>query len=257
MNKLMEKLARGEKALGTHIMSRDIQMTEVIASLGFDYLWIDMEHSALQSTEVEDHLMAARCIGTPCLVRIPWNDPVLVKPILEMGPAGVIFPMIRSYEEAKKAVANCLYPPRGVRSFGPRYAAHYGQDPVDAYVKQTEEDTMRIIQIEHVDAVNDLDRIVTVDGLDAFIIGPMDLSASVGKLGKLHDPEVCGLIDTTVQKIHAAGKLVGVSFGMCGRDEIEWWRKRDIDFISLANEMDFVIAKGKELLSNMEDIMLR
>ena len=256
MNKLMEKLARGEKALGTHIMSRDIQMTEMIASLGYDYLWIDMEHSALQSTEVEDHLMAARCIGTPCLVRIPWNDPVLVKPILEMGPAGVIFPMIRSYEEAKKAVANCLYPPRGVRSFGPRYAAHYGQDPVDAYVKQTEEDTMRIIQIEHVDAVNDLDRIVTVEGLDAFIIGPMDLSASVGKLGKIHDPEVSGLIDTTIQKIHAAGKLVGVSFGLCGRDEIAWWREHDIDFISLANEMDFVITKGRELLGDMRDIML-
>ena len=256
MNKLKEKLARGEKALGTHIQSRDFQMTEVIASLGYDYLWIDMEHSALQSTEVEDHLTAARAAGTPCLVRIPWNDPVLVKPILEMGPAGVIFPMIRSYEEAKKAVANCLYPPRGVRSFGPRFASHYGQDPVDAYVKQTEEDIMRIIQIEHVDAVNDLDRILTVEGIDAFIIGPMDLSASVGKLGKLHDPEVCGLIETIVSKIHAAGKLVGVSYGMCGRDEMERWRRWDVDFISLANEMDFIIAQGRELLGNMKDIML-
>jgi 2-dehydro-3-deoxyglucarate aldolase/4-hydroxy-2-oxoheptanedioate aldolase len=256
MNKLMEKLARGEKALGFHIQSRDIQMTEVIASLGFDYLWIDMEHSALQSTEVEDHLLAARCIGTPCLVRIPWNDPVLVKPILEMGPAGVIFPMIRSYEEAKKAVANCLYPPKGVRSFGPRYASRYGQIPVDEYLKQTEEDTMRIIQIEHVDAVSDLDRIVTVEGISAFIIGPMDLSASMGKLGKTHDPEFCSTIDTIVQKIHAAGKLVGLSYGLCGRDEIEWWHRRGMDFMSLANEMDLVISKGRELLGNMKDIML-
>ena len=257
MNKLMEKLARGEKALGMHIQSRDIHMTELIASLGFDYLWIDMEHTALQSAEVEDHLLAARCVGTPCLVRIPWNDPVLVKPILEMGPAGVIFPMVRSYEEAKKAVANCLYPPKGVRSFGPRYASRYGQEPIDAYWKRTEEDTLRIIQIEHVDAVNDLDRIVTVEGISAFIIGPMDLSASVGKLGKVHDPEVCGMIDTIIRKIHGAGKLVGASIGMCGRDEIEWWRRWDVDFISIANDTDLVIAAGRELLDDMKDIMLK
>ena len=116
---------------------------------------------------------------------------------------------------------------------------------------------MRTIQIEHVDAVNDLDRIITVEGIDAFIIGPMDLSASAGKLGQFRDPVVWGMIDTVVQKIHAAGKLVGVSTGMCGRDDIEWWRQRDVDFISIANEMDLVIGKGKELFANMKDIMCR
>ena len=86
MNKLKEKLTHGEMALGTHIQLNDSNMTEIIAGLGFDYLWIDTEHTSISLKEVENHLMAARLAGVPAIVRVPSNDPIRLKPILEMGP---------------------------------------------------------------------------------------------------------------------------------------------------------------------------
>lgn len=256
MNKLKEKLSKGEKALGTHIQLNTNTTTEIIASLGYDYLWIDTEHTSISLEQVEQHLLAARTAGTAAIVRVPANDPIRLKPILEMGPDGVIVPMVNSYEEALKAVKACLYPPRGNRGFGPRRASFYGMVPLDTYLQNIENDIMRIIQIEHIDAVNDLDRIVTIDEIDAYIIGPMDLSASVGKLGQLDDPEVCALIDKIVTTVHAAGKPVGVSFGMCGREEIRKWQARGVDMISLASETDFIIAQAKSVLEDMRAVML-
>jgi len=256
MNQLKEKLRKGEKVLGTHIQLNTNTTTEIIASLGFDYLWIDTEHTSLSLEQVEQHLLAARTAGTSAIVRVPANDPIRLKPILEMGPDGVIIPMVNSYEEALRAVKACLYPPRGNRGFGPRRASFYGMVPLDTYLQNIEHDTMRIIQIEHIDAVQDLKRIVTIDEIDAYIIGPMDLSASVGKLGQLDDPEVCGLIDEIVATVHAAGKPVGVSFGMCGREDIRKWQARGVDMISLASETDFIIAQAKLVLEDMRAVML-
>lgn len=256
MNKLKEKLLRGEKALGTHILLNGNRTTELIGSLGFDYLWIDTEHTSISLHEVEDHLFAARLSGVPAIVRVPWNDPVRMKPILEMGPDGIIVPMVNSYEEALKAVQACLYPPKGNRGYGPRRASFYGLTPLDQYLESAEKDMMRIVQVEHIDAVRDLKRIVTIDEIDAYIIGPMDLSASIGKLGKLDDPELCALFDEIIATVHAAGKPVGVSYGLCGQDEIEKWKSRGVDMISLACETDFIIAQAKKLLEDMQRIML-
>lgn len=254
MNKLKEKLTRGEKAMGTHIHLRGPHTTEVIARLGFDYLWIDTEHTSLSLQDVEDHLLAARYSDTTCLVRIPWNDPVRAKPILEMGPGGLIFPMVRSYEEALQAVQSCMYPPKGFRGFGPRRANFYGLVPQEEYLRTVDDEVMRIIQIEHVDCVRDLDRIVTIDEIDAYIIGPMDLSGSIGKLGQTEDPEVKELMRTAVAKVHAAGKPIGVSFGMCQTvEEAKRWFDMGMDMVSLAQEIDFIIDGCRKTLQLMKD----
>jgi len=256
MNKLKEKLSRGEKALGTHILFNESRITELVGSLGFDYLWIDTEHTALSLDDVERHLFAARLADVTALVRIPWNDPVRAKPILEMGPGGIIFPMVNSYEDAQRAVKSCLYPPRGNRGYGPRRASFYGMIPLEDYLKQAENEILRIIQIEHIDAVRDLDRILTIQEIDAYIIGPMDLSASIGKIGQLDDPEVCALFDEIITKVHTAGKPVGVSLGLLDEAGIEKWKKRGVDLISLACESDFIIAQGSKLLESMKRIIL-
>ena len=256
MNKLREKLARGETALGTHIMLNGNATTEIIAGLGFDYLWIDTEHASTSFEQVNGHLMAARTKDVPCIVRVPWNDPVRLKPILEMGPAGILAPMVNSYEEACRFVDACLYPPKGSRGFGPQHANLFGLIPLDEYLKNVEDDTMRLIQIEHINAVRNLDKILTVDGIDAFIIGPMDLSGSIGKLGQLDDPEVCALLDEIIGTVHAAGKHVGVSYGFIGPDEIRKWKNRGVDMISLACEMDFIISGASRQLRDMKDVFL-
>ena len=256
MNKLKEKIKRGEKVLGTHSQLNNYQTTDLIASLGYDYLWLDTEHTSISLEQVEYHLMAARAWGVTTLVRVPWNDPVRMKPILEMGPGGIIVPMVNSYEEALTAVKAMMYPPRGTRGYGPRHASMYGKMPLDEYLKNADEDIMRIIQIEHIDAVNDLDRIVTIEDIDAYIIGPMDLSASIGKMGKVDDPEVVALIEKIIATVHAAGKPVGVSYGMCPKEVIAMWRDRGVDMISLANEHDFILAQGQIVLNNLKEVML-
>ncbi len=255
MNKLKEKIKRGEKVFGTHIQLNDNIMTELIASLGYDYLWIDTEHTSLTFEQVEHHLQAARLWGVAGLVRVPWNDPVRMKPILEMGPDGIIVPMVNSYEEALTAVRGCMYPPRGTRGYGPRHANMFGKTPLNEYLKDADDDIMRIIQIEHIDAVRDLKRIVTVDEVDAFIIGPMDLSASLGKMGQMDDPEVQGLFDEIIATVHAAGKPIGLSYGPAAKEQLVEWCNRGLDMISCANEADFIMMQGKIMLDNMKDAM--
>ena len=256
MSRLKEKLLKREVALGTHIQLNENTATEAIGSLGFDYLWIDTEHTSLSLKNVADHLMAARLTGASSLVRIPWNDPIRMKPILEMGPDGIIVPMVNSYEEALQVVKGTMYPPKGTRGYGPQRASFYGMMPLDEYYRHAQEDMLRIIQVEHVDAVRDLKRIVTIEEIDAFIIGPMDLSSSIGKLGQLEDPEVCALIDEAIATAHAAGKPIGVSMGMLTLEQIQMWKDRGVDMISLGNEMDLIISGARNLLANMRNIML-
>jgi len=256
MNKLKDKILRGEKVLGTHIQLNGSMTTEIIGNLGFDYLWIDTEHSSLSLEQVEQHLLAARAAGVSAIVRVPNNNPVRLKPILEMGPDGVIVPMVNSYEEALRAVQSCLYPPHGTRGFGPRRASLYGMTPIQDYLEHAADDTMRLIQIEHIDAVHNLKLITTISEIDAYIIGPCDLSASIGKLGAADDAETCALYDEIIATVHAAGKPVGVSCGLCDMAEIARWRSRGIDMISLASETDFIITGARRMLEDMRRVML-
>ncbi|MBQ4291065.1 MAG: 4-hydroxy-3-methylbut-2-en-1-yl diphosphate synthase [Clostridia bacterium] len=256
MSRLRDKLTAGETAIGTHIMTNDNSMTEMIGMLGYDYFWIDTEHTSISLQQVEQHLMACRITGVSSMVRVPFNDPVRIKPILEMGPDAVITPMIRSYDEAKRFVEACLYPPRGIRSYGPRYAQLYGMMPLNEYLAAEDERIMRLIQIEHVDAVRDLERILTIPGIDAFVIGPCDLSASLGLLGDQGNPKVAETIDYIVKTVHAAGKKAGVSVGLLSREQLQVWKDRGVDMISCANEADFVINGAKNLLRDMKAVML-
>ncbi|MBQ6035727.1 MAG: 4-hydroxy-3-methylbut-2-en-1-yl diphosphate synthase [Lachnospiraceae bacterium] len=256
MNKLKEKLRRGETALGTHIMLNHNATTEMIASLGYDYLWIDTEHASTSLEQVTGHLLAARSMGVPAIVRVPWNDPVRLKPILEMGPEGILAPMVNSADEARRFVDACLYPPKGSRGFGPQHANFFGRVPLDEYLKNAEEDMMRLIQIEHVKAVRALDEILAVEGIDAYIIGPMDLSGSIGKLGQLEDPEVNALLKEIVTTVHAAGKIAGVSFGMTDAAGIRKWKDLGVDMISLGCESDYILAGASKQLKDLRDIML-
>lgn len=255
MNKLKDKLANGKVTLGTHIQLNESITTEIIGSLGFDYLWIDTEHTSIGLDRLEEHLIAARAAGVAAIVRVPANDPIRLKPVLEMGPDGVIIPMVNSYEEAQRAIRACLYPPRGIRGYGPRRASRFGMRAMNEYLDNAAFDTMRIIQIEHIDAVRDLKRITTIDEIDAYIIGPCDLSASVGKLGKADDPEVEGLFDEIISSVHAVGKPVGVSYGLCNEEEIIRWHKRGVDMISIGSETDFIISAAKELLCSMRKVV--
>lgn len=246
------KLLNGGLCLGTHISLGECVVTEMIGNLPYDYLWIDMEHSCINTDQLLNHLIAARASGINAIVRLPWNDPVLAKPVLDSGADGVIFPMIRSYEEAQRAVEASSYPPRGVRGYGPRRAAMFGMIEGNDYRAHADENLMRFIQIEHIDAVRDLDRILSIDEIDAFILGPNDLAASIGKLGLTKDPDLNKIIDECILKIRSAGKVPGLSLGAADEDTLRSWYQRGIRMISSGYDVKYIMAGATANLHAMK-----
>ena len=122
-----EKMSRGEVCIGTAITFYDPAISEALAG-DLDFIWIDAEHNALSLETIQLHLMAVRGTTTFPVVRVAWNDPVLLKPVLDIGAPGVVVPLIRTADDARLAVSACRYPPEGIRGYGPRRAARYGRD---------------------------------------------------------------------------------------------------------------------------------
>lgn len=253
MNLLREKMERDEVVLGTHVSLNNPVITELVGNCGFDYVWIDTEHTTVTLEQLQMHLIAARAARVAGVARIPWNDPVLLKPVLEMGPDGVVLPMVNSYEEALKAVQAFLYPPRGSRGYGPQRASRFGLMPTDEYLSQYDQ-IVRILQVEHIDAVQDLDRILTISEIDVLMFGPCDLASSMGKIGQWDGAEVQETIDMAAKKIKAAGKKMGVSYGPCSDSILNRWRERGVDMISIAADTNFIAQGAMDTYGRMKSV---
>ena len=244
---IRRKIAARELVVGTHVSLLDPAISELAAYVGFDFLWIDTEHSAIDRGVLQQHLVAAQAGGAAAFVRIPWNDPVMAKPVLEMGPAGIVFPMICTAEQARAAVAACLYPPAGERGFGPRRAIRYGTVPAERYISESAGSFWRIMQIEHVEAVRNLDAILGVEGVDAIVVGPNDLSGSVGLLGETGHPDVVKLCDRIAEAAKRRGMPFGVSMGD-DPDTVRRWIERGVDWIATGTDTGSLVAGGRRAL---------
>ena len=174
-----------ENLIGTHISMTDSIVSEMLGRLGYDFIWIDTEHSEMSYTNLRNHLTAVNAGGTPTLVRVSMNDYNHVKRVMEMGPDAILFPMINTPEEADAAMQFCMYPPQGRRGFGPLRAVNYGIEDLDAYITAANENTCRFIQIETETAVRNLPRIVKNPYIDGYFFGPCDLSGSIGELNQV------------------------------------------------------------------------
>lgn len=244
-NRFRKLLASGRFLLGTHICGCDCSLTEAAGLCGFDYLWIDTEHTAIDYAVLQRHLIAARAADTAAIVRIPWNDDILAKRVLEQGPDGVIFPMICSAEEARRAVAACRYPSAGTRGYGPLRAADYGLVGCTEFAGR--QPPVIILQIEHRRAVENIDAILDTEGFDAVVFGPCDLSGSLGRLGALDDAELRGMIDLVLEKCRVRGIPAGVSLGLAPAQTLLDWKSRGVRFLSTGNEYNFM-QQGAALL---------
>jgi 2-dehydro-3-deoxyglucarate aldolase/4-hydroxy-2-oxoheptanedioate aldolase len=239
---------------GVHVSAGHPMLTELLSHAGFDAMWIDTEHSAMDKHDVLLNLIATSGSKTAAIVRVPWNDPVLAKPILEMGPDGIVFPFIKSAEEARRAVAACLYPPDGVRGFGPIRAVRYGFDDTTKYVKESSKtDFWKIMQIEHLDGVRDMDNILAVPGVDAIVLGPNDLSASLGVLPNTGDPQVIEAVKIVKKKTNAAGIPFGVSAGYSSNTNsgAEFWLDLGVDFLFIGSDVSFVFDGAQATLKHI------
>jgi 2-dehydro-3-deoxyglucarate aldolase/4-hydroxy-2-oxoheptanedioate aldolase len=227
------------KVVGGHVFFTDPSITNAMATFGYDFIWIDGEHGPFDKQNLLMHVIAANEGGSAAFVRVPVNDPAVIKPVLEMGIDGIIIPMVLTQEEAEAAVAACLYPPEGIRGFGPRRAIRYGKTEIQSYLETAKDSFLRIVQIEHKLAVTNIKAILSVEGLDAIIIGPNDLSASLGLLGQSTHPAVLEMGRVIVKAAKEAKKPVGVSIGP-DESVIRIWMEIGVDFISVGDDISFL-----------------
>lgn len=212
MSPLKQKLNQKVIICGGWISFTDPACVEILANSGFDFLIIDAEHSPITIETMRNLVIAAKGSSTGLLVRVPWNDPVTIKPILDLGVDGILVPMVNSGDEARRAVAGCKYPPLGIRSVGAWRASDYYRDD-DVYIKRANDDIVVMIQIEHIDGVNTVDEIVQVPGIDAIFVGPSDLAASMNHFNELRHPEVMQAIEKVAERCRTADFVFGIGLG--------------------------------------------
>lgn len=182
------RLLAHERLIGTLITLPSPSIAEMCADAGFDWLFLDMEHGALGLKDVQRIAQTVndRC---PCVVRVPINDRMWIGKVLDLGVAGIIVPQVNSGEDAARAVFAAKYPPQGGRGVGVGRASRYGAN-LQTYLQVSNQETALIAQIEHKDAVENVEAIASVAGVDALMIGPLDLSGSFGKPAQMDAPEV-------------------------------------------------------------------
>lgn len=205
------KFVRRERLLGTVISLPLPEVAEMAANAGFDWLFLDMEHGLLDFAVVQRMQMAAgaRCA---CLARLPSANSVWIKKALDLGIAGIIVPMINTADEAAKVVQHAKYPPMGRRSVGVGRSHRYGAN-FRVYVDTANDNTTTIVQVEHIHAVGNVEEILAVPGIDGVLVGPFDLSASMGKPGYVDDPEVQAAIAHVLEACKARNKPAGIFMG--------------------------------------------
>lgn len=208
---LNNKRLQGLPLVGTMVTLPSPELTEILCSAGFDWLFIDLEHSAMSIKDAQAILQAAGQ-QVPCVIRVPVNDETWIKKSLDIGASGIIVPQIMSAEEAAQAVQWCKYPPVGSRSVGIARAQGYGAH-FKTYIDSANTETTVILQIEHINAIHNIESIVEIPGIDCLFIGPYDLSASMGKMGHVNDPEI-GAAIAKVKKCADSANLPTGIFGM-------------------------------------------
>lgn len=253
--KLRKKFANHELAIGAHVFYNDPAITETFGYMGFDYVWIDGEHCAFDKQSILSHVVGAYAGGAASIVRVEWNDPVLIKPILEMGIDGLILPMVCTAEEARSAVTACVYPPKGIRGFGPRRANQYGALSNEEYLSNVDESFLRILQIEHKTAIENLDEILRVEGIDALVVGPNDLSASYGYLGDVTNPTMNKIYDLIAEKCKAAGMPFGVSLGAGDHSFISEWIHRGVSLISCVDDISCINQGSRDMMAFFQSLL--
>ena len=206
---LKNSLAINHLTIGSWITLAHPAIAEIMARAGFDWLTIDLEHSAITIREAEELIRVISLSGVSPLVRLTSNDSNQIKRVMDAGAHGVIVPMVNSREDAIKAVQSLYYPPVGQRGVGLARAQGYGTS-FSAYQKWLKDEAVIIVMIEHIDAVNNLEEILTVPGIDGFIIGPYDLSTSMGIPGRFEDPRMVEAIEKIRTISSALGKTGGL-----------------------------------------------
>jgi 2-keto-3-deoxy-L-rhamnonate aldolase RhmA len=247
---IRERLRAGRTLLGTMVTRPTAATAEILAATGFDWLFVDAEHGALETRELAAILQAVSD-KVACIVRVPAADEVAIKKALDLGAAGIIVPRIDTPEQAADVVRFARYAPEGARGVGLARAHGYGFK-FKEYVENANAQIAVIVQAEHASAVDNIEAIARVPGVDAVLLGPYDLSASLGKMGQVDDPAVVAAIARVTAACRAAGMPLGF-FGVSAA-AVRPYVERGYTLIVAGVDTLFLGAGAKSLLADLQQL---
>jgi len=209
INKTISKIKNGKLTIGGWIQIADPTIAKIMSSCDFDWMVVDLEHGRYSSEDLPsifDIIRANNCLP---LARLADNSTVLAKEVLDAGAGRIIVPMVNNSEDARNAVAAAKYPPKGIRGIGFANASNYGKD-FASYFDSWNRNVVVIVQIEHIDGINNLQEILGVDGIDGFIVGPYDLTGSMGIIGDFKHPDFIKAIEEITETGRSSKKSMGI-----------------------------------------------
>jgi 2-keto-3-deoxy-L-rhamnonate aldolase RhmA len=249
-NPVKKALKEGKVVIGGTVTAANPDVAATMAGAGFDFLWIEMEHSPLTLETVRSMILATRGLKAMPFTRVPVNEPWLAKRVLDIGSLGVIFPFTSTRELAEQAVKSCKYPPLGIRGSGPAMASsRWGLSGAD-YVKFANENVLVIVIIEQKQAVDNIEEIASVPGVDVLFIGANDLSFSLGVGGRTTDP----IVEEAVNKVLAAGKRHNIPVGYPAGNPAEINKRiaQGFRFFQASSDLGLMAAGARDVLSKVQ-----
>ena len=235
--KFRERLNAGDICLGASITLADPLVSDALGDSA-DFLWIDMEHSPMSPGVLQCHLLAARARAVPALVRVTSSETPFIKPALDAGAEGIIVPQVRT------------------RGYGPRVPSNYGRDGGAEYIERANENVFVAVQVENMEGLAALDEILAIEGLDSVVIGPNDLSGSMGRLGDLDHPEVVAAMQTIIDKTRAAGLIIGAGMGI-SLDFACVMIERGIQWLQLGGDVEYLVESMDRVTASVRDRLAR
>lgn len=253
--KFRQDLKDGHLCLGAGISLADPLVTDALGD-SVDFFWIDSEHSAKSPEVLQGHLLAARARNVPALVRVRDSSTPFIKPVLDAGADGIIVPQVRSAAEVRAVVNDCRYAPLGRRGIGPRVPSNYGRNGGIDYLESANKNVFVSVQIENVEALDAIDDIVSVPGLDSLVLGPWDLSAALGKFGQIEHPKVAEALEMIISKAKAAGLFVGAGVDV-NVDRIYSLANKGVQWIEIGEDYSYLIKCMDEVTASVRSKMAR
>jgi 2-keto-3-deoxy-L-rhamnonate aldolase RhmA len=249
-NPVKKALKEGKVVIGATVTAANPDVAATLAGAGFDFLWIEMEHSPLTLETVRSMILATRGMKAMPFTRVPVNEPWMAKRVLDIGSLGVVFPFTSTRELAEQAVKSCKYPPQGIRGFGAAMAAsRWGMSGSD-YAKFANENVLVVVIIEQKQAIDNIEQIASVPGVDVLFIGVNDLSFSLGVGGKTNDP----IVEEAVNKVLAAGKKYNIPVGYPAGNPVEINKRiaQGFRFFQASSDLGMMAAGARDLLSKIQ-----
>lgn len=246
-NPLRAALAADQTVIGTFAWSRSTAAVEVIGHLGLDCVVIDSEHSAVGLENTEHLIRAAETSGLVPIVHVAQLNRAVITRALDSGAGGVIIPQIYSVADAQYAVQAAKYHPIGRRGMAQARAAHFGLDNDEQYYEDANRETLLLVQVETREAVEHLPSILAVPGIDAILIGPLDLSQSLGHPGQIDSPAVRAVTERIIQQTRNAGLPVGVYARNAER--ARHWHDKGCRLLLIGTDLSFLAAGLRDMLN--------